>query len=372
MSLHDSNGDGVPIPGAITIKILNLSDFFIHYVDKCTHDWTAHNEFDLETFMLTSTGPLTPTTPVPGPSVPLVAPTIDTATIQAITAALGGATTSTISHAPKTADPLHTFLKNKGTSKAYKPFHEEKYWNQWHRAFVAIATSQGLEDVLNPTYSLGTTATVADFALWNAKQKHACAILSSCLLESGSQHIVRQYSNKDDPTTFGHAQYIYWDLVTHFQHGVAASTSLDTLEHEIVALCWDRKWNKTLEAFLLLADHKPRDHQGLADHNNYPDSWYIKKLNAMFSGHGEITSYLGPVQEQELNYLRLSGVAVTSALTYEVHYAQIRDFCITLDGRNKEAAEMKHAQSIMKAELKRSMNLSHADPGMAPSTEQSG
>ena len=206
--------------------------------------------------MLTGTGPLTPTNPDSGLSVTPVAPTIDTATIQAITAAVGGATTSAISHAPKTADPLDTFLKNKGTSKAYKPFHEVKYWNQWHCAFVAIATSQGLEDVLNPMYSLGTTATAGDLALWDAKQKHAYAILSSCLLESGSQQIVRQYSNKDDPTTFGHAQYINQDLVTHFQHGVAASTSLDTLEHEIVALHWDKKWNKTLEVFLLLADHK--------------------------------------------------------------------------------------------------------------------
>ena len=153
---------------------------------------------------------------------------------------------------------------------------------------------------------------------------------------------------------------------------MAASTSLDTLEHEIVALCWDKKWNKTLEAFLLLADHKLQDHQCLADHNNYPDSWYIKKLNALFSGHGEITSNLGQLQVQELNSLHLSGVAMTTALTYEVHYAQIHDFCITLDGHNKEAAEMKHAQSIMKAELKHSMNLSHADLGMAPSTEQSG
>ena len=92
----------------------------------------------------------------------------------------------------------------------------------------------------------------------------------------------------------------------------------------------------------------------------------------MFSGHGEITSYLRQLQVQELNYLRLSGVAMTTALTYEVHYVHIHDFCITLDGRNKEAAEMKHAQSIMKAELKRSMNLSHADLGTAPSTEQSG
>ena len=155
MSLHDSNGDDVPIPGTITNKILNLSEFFIHYIDKRTHDWTAHNEFDLETFMLTGTGPLTPTNPGSGPPVSPVAPTIDTATIQAIPAAVGGATTSAISHAPKTADPLDTFLKNKGTSKAYKPFCEVKYWNQWHHAFVAIATSQGLEDVLNPMYSLG-------------------------------------------------------------------------------------------------------------------------------------------------------------------------------------------------------------------------
>ena len=191
MSLQDSNGDGVPIPGAIVNKILNLPDFFIHYVDKHTHDLTAHNEFDLETFMLTGTGPLTPTSSVPGPPVAPAAPTIDTATIQAITAAIGGATTSTISHAPKKADPLDTFLKNKGTSEGYKPFCEAKYWNQWHCAFVAIATSQGLEDVLNPMFSLGTTATAADFALWNVKQKHAYAILSSCLLESGSQQIVQ-------------------------------------------------------------------------------------------------------------------------------------------------------------------------------------
>ena len=132
MSLYDSNGDGVPIPGAITNKILNLSEFFIHYIDKHTHDWTAHKEFDLETFMLTGTGPLTPTNPASGPSVTPVASTIDTATIQAIAAAVGGATTSAISRAPKTADPLDTFLKNKGTSEAYKPFREAKYWNQWH------------------------------------------------------------------------------------------------------------------------------------------------------------------------------------------------------------------------------------------------
>ena len=223
---------------------------------------------------------------------------------------------------------------------------------------------------MNPTHSLGTTATAGDLALWNAKQKHAYAILSSCLLESGSQQIVRRYSSKDDPSTFGHAQHIYRDLVTHFQHGVAASTSLDTLEREIVALRLGKKWNKTLEAFLLLADHKLRDHPGLADRNNYPDSWYIKKLNAMFSGHAEITSYLRQLQVQEFNYLRLSGVAVTTALTYELHYTQIRDFCITLDGRSKEATEMNHARSIMKAEIKRSMNLSQAAPGMAPSTAQ--
>ena len=71
MTLKDSNGTDVHIPGAIMNKILNLSDFFIHYVDRQTHDWTPHNEFDLETFMLTGTGPLTPTTALSNPLSPV-------------------------------------------------------------------------------------------------------------------------------------------------------------------------------------------------------------------------------------------------------------------------------------------------------------
>ena len=43
MTLKDSSGNDVHIPGAIVNKILNLSDFYIHYVDKRTHDWTPHN-----------------------------------------------------------------------------------------------------------------------------------------------------------------------------------------------------------------------------------------------------------------------------------------------------------------------------------------
>ena len=186
MSLKDSTGTDIRIPGAVVNKIFNLYDFFIHYVDKQTHDWTLHNEFDLETFLVTSTSPFTLTTALSNPP----APAIDPATIQSIVEAIGGATTTAIANAPKLVDHLKTFLKHKGTSEAYKPLWEAKYWNQWHRAFVAIATSQGLNNVLDPTFALGTMATSADFGPWNAKQKHAYAILSSCLLESGSQQIV--------------------------------------------------------------------------------------------------------------------------------------------------------------------------------------
>ena len=43
----------------------------------------------------------------------------------------------------------------------------------------------------------------------------------------------------------------------------------------------------------------------------------------MFSGHHEITSYLGQLQVQEANYIHLSGHAVSTALTYELHYVQL-------------------------------------------------
>ena len=123
MTLKDSSGTNVHIPGATMNKILNLSDFFIHYVDKHTHDWTPHNEFDLETFMLTSTGPLTPATALS--SCP--APTIDHAMIQSIAEAVSRVTTTAIMNAPKSVDRLKTFLKHKGTSEAYKPLWEAKY-----------------------------------------------------------------------------------------------------------------------------------------------------------------------------------------------------------------------------------------------------
>ena len=55
-------------------------------------------------------------------------------------------------------------------------------------------------------------------------------------------------------------------------------------------------------------------------------------MNALISGHPKVTSYSGQFQVQELNYLHISGVAVSTALTYEVHYVQLCDFCITLDG----------------------------------------
>ena len=147
---------------------------------------------------------------------------------------------------------------------------------------------------------------------------------------------------------------------------------LDTLEREISALHWDKKWNKTLKAFLLLAHHKLQDHQGLTDCTVFPDTWYIKKLNPMFSGHNEITSYLRQLRVQEANYIRLSGHAVSTVLTYELHYTQLQDFCMTLDGHNKEAAEMKHSRSIMKVEVKRSMNIADSNANNSHSTDQSG
>ena len=78
------------------------------------------------------------------------------------------------------------------------------------------------------------------------------------------------------------------------------------------------------------------------------------------------------MQVQEANYICLSGHPVSTALTYELHYTQLRDFYITLDGRNKEAAEMKHARSIMKAEVKHSMNIADSDANNSHSTDQSG
>ena len=364
MTLQDSSNAPVSITNAIKNRILSLPDFYIHYVNKSTNDWTTLTAIDFDTFMLTGTGPYTPTptatTPTSGGTSTT---TIDSATLAAIAAAVGTATTSAVTSAPRhTPDPLETFLKNKGNVEDYKPLREAKFWNVWHRAFIATVHAQGLEDMVDPTF-IPPTRGAAGYDVWQAKQKHAFAILSSTLLESGSQQIVRRYSDQSDPTTFGDAQSIYQDLVLHFTGGVAAATTLESLEREIDQLRWDRKWSKTFVAFLTMVDHKLVDHRGLAPFANFPDTWYIKKLNATFKNHNEITPYIGQLALQEVTYTRVSGAAVTTALTYDIQVSHLRDFCIMLDAHHQEQAAANRAHTAMKTEIKKSLGI-HTSEGI--------
>ena len=363
MTLQDSSNAPVSITNAIKNRILCLPDFYIHYVDKSTNDWTTLTATDFDTFMLTGTGPYTSTPTATAPtSGGTSTTTIDSASLAAIAAAIGTATTSAVTSAPRhTPDPVETFLKNKGNVEDYKPLREAKFWNVWHRAFIATAHAQGLENMVNPTFVPPTVGAVG-YDVWQAKQKHAFAILSSTLLESGSQQIVHRYSDQSDPTTFGDAQSIYRDLVLHFTGGVAAATTLESLEREIDLLCWDRKWSKTHVAFLMMVDHKLVDHRGLAPSANFPDTWYIKKLNATFKNHNEVTSYIGQLALQEVTYTRVSGAAVTAALTYEIQVSHLRDFCIMLDARHQEQAAANQASTAMKTEIKKSLGI-HTSEG---------
>ena len=48
---------------------------------------------------------------------------------------------------------------------AFKPFKEKKAWNPWYRNFEAIATAQGLGNVLDPAYSPSTADKKALFSV---------------------------------------------------------------------------------------------------------------------------------------------------------------------------------------------------------------
>ena len=82
----------------------------------------------------------------------------------------------------------------------------------------------------------------------------------------------------------------------------------------------DIKWGKTCESFLNLVDNKLKDHQGIApDPTQFPESWYITRLNHTLEPHTTLYQFIINHQIQADAIACHTSTPSAAATTYESH-----------------------------------------------------
>ena len=119
-------------------------------------------------------------------------------------------------------------------------------------------------------------------------------------------------------------------------------------------LILDSKWGKSCESFLNLVDNKLKDHKGIApDPTQYPDSWYINRLNRTLESHTTLYQYIVNHQMQAESIANHLGTTSATILTYKSHVETIRTFCQTIDHANWKLTYEKNRRKALQAEFQR-------------------
>ena len=339
----DSN-DVVHIPNALKKRILSLKDFWKHWGDKSTKNWTMLSVDNFDDFLTDGTGPQTQ--PHPTSTNPATTGTPTTPVyVHAITSALS---TAMLTKSPTSRTEV--FIKNKGHGDEVKPLKEAKQWNAWHRTFLSVAHSHDFMDITNPTYVPEPSDDDACL-LFDAQQKHAFGILVSSIKEPSILPTLHKYSDPN-VSDYGDAQMLCTDLVAHYTQGLSGRQRIEVLERELDEIRLDSKWSKTCESFLNFVDNKLKDHQGLApDPAQYPESWYINCLNRTIELHVTLYQYVVNHQMQADSIAKHLGTASATSLSYESYVETIRTFCQTIDHTNHKAVQEKSRRKALQAEV---------------------
>ena len=301
LTKSDSN-DAVSIPNALEKCILSLKDFWKHWGDKSTKDWTVLTIDNIDDFLMDGTGPQAQSVPASTMVPPIACTTTTPLDVTVITSALSAAM---LTKPPSSRTDV--FMKNKGGSDDVKPLKEAKQWNAWHHSFLSVAHSYNFKDITDPMYVPDPSDDDA-CALFDAQQKHAFGILVSSIKESSILPTLHKYSDPN-VTDYGDAQMLYTDLVAHSTQRLSGKQCIEVIECELDEIRLDSKWSKMCKSFLNFVDNKLKDHQGLApDPAQYPESWYINHLNCTIEPHVTLYQYVVNHQMQADSIVKHLGV----------------------------------------------------------------
>ena len=159
--------------------------------------------------------------------------------------------------------------------------------------------------------------------VFELKQKHAFTILVANVKEPSVLLIVHKYADSN-ATHYGNSQLLYYDIVAHYTQRLTGRQCLEIIEKELDDLRLDIKWGKTCESFFNLVDNKLKDHQGIApDPTQFPDSWYITRLNCTLEAHTTLYQFIINHQMQADSIARHTGTPSAAATTYKSHLEHV-------------------------------------------------
>ena len=165
--------------------------------------------------------------------------------------------------------------------------------------------------------------------------------------------IIRKYSDPN-ATHYGDAQLLYDNLVTHYTKGITGSQRLEIIEQELDELRLDMKWGMTCESFLNIVNNCLKDHQGIApDPMQFPDSWYITRLNRTLKPHTTLYQYIINQQLHATSIANHLGTTSATTTSYESHVETVRIFCQTIDHTNRKALQEKNWRKALQAEFQK-------------------
>ena len=125
-------------------------------------------------------------------------------------------------------------------------------------------------------------------------------------------------------------QAVYRALLQDYKAGTVADISIEKLEKEIQKLSVAESWNKSLEAFIDLWDHKILDLENIQN-ASVPDATKRKWLTTAVRGHPELYS---AVTNAETIEHTMNGLSIgVKALPFDKFYALVRSKAVTIDSR---------------------------------------
>ena len=112
------------------------------------------------------------------------------------------------------------------------------------------------------------------------------------------------------------------------------------------------------ESFLNLVDNKLKDHQQIApDPTQFPDSWYITRLNCTLEPHTTLYQFIVSHQMQADAIARHTGTPSTAVTTYESHLEHVQTFCQMIDYTNRKLSRRTQGIRLYRLNLNELMDV---------------